>query len=289
MSIRSQFLTVIVIICLISAGLMGYLSYQFSKQAALQEAQDKVEIISSYTKGSHQFFRNQSIPLVKQLVGKERFYPELMSIFVMTRHIADFFQKEQPGYTLKNATVDPLWEENRANPAELSIINTFKADQNLKKKIGIIKRQNQDFFYQATPMKVEKKCLRCHGDPLEAPKDQLMIYGDTNGYHWKLGDTVSAMFIYVPVYDALAAAKKSAIKLVVMGGGCMALSLVVIILFLGIKIVNPLEKLSKRAEEISLGKNMNESISIAPNREIKSLSRAIDRLRMSIYRMINKR
>ena len=115
MSIRSQFIAVIIVVCLASAGLMGFLSYQFSKQAALQEAQDKVEIISSYTKGSHKFFRNQSIPLVKQLVGQERFYPELMSIFVMTRNIADFFQKEQPGYTLKNATVDPLWEENRAD------------------------------------------------------------------------------------------------------------------------------------------------------------------------------
>ena len=68
----------------------------------------------------------------------------------------------------------------------------------------------------------------------------------------------------------------------------MALALVVVVFFLGFKVVTPIEKLSKRAEEISLGKNMHKSIDVSPNLEIESLSRAIDRLRMSIARIMRK-
>jgi methyl-accepting chemotaxis protein len=116
-----------------------------------------------------------------------------------------------------------------------------------------------------------------------------MIYGAENGYNWKKGDIVSAMFIYVPVSEALAAAKTSAIKLVAMGTGCILFSLLLIAVYLGIKIVTPIEMLSKRTEEISLGKNLDTPITVKPNREIGELGRSIDRLRLSIARLIKKR
>ncbi len=288
MSIRVQFLIYLAAVCLLVVSVIGYTSYQFSKNAAITEAQSKVAILSAYTKASHKYHKTKSIPMIKQLVGKERFYPELMSLFVMTRNIATTFQKDQPGYTIKNAAVDPLWEENRADKQELVVINTLKANKGMKKSTGMITKGGTDFYYEATPMKVAKKCLRCHGDPLDAPKDQVMIYGETNGYHWKLGDTASALFVYVPVSGAMDKAKSDAIKLVGMGAGSLVVALVLIVIFLGVKVVQPIEELARRADEISLGKNLGVSIDVNPNREIGSLSRAVDRLRLSIARFMKR-
>ncbi len=288
MSIRVQFLIYLSVVSLIAVGAIGYASYQFSKDAAITEAQSKVAILSAYTKASRHFYKNKSVPMVRQLVGKDRFYPELMSGFVMLRNIAGTFQKDQPGYTIKSATVDPLWPENKADTQELEVINRFRMDNKLQTITGMMNKKGKDYYYQATPYKVGKGCLRCHGDPVNAPKDQIMIYGETNGYHWKLGDTVSGLFIYVPISDAMAQAKASAIKLVGMGAGCVLVTLVLVVVFLGVKVVKPIEELARRADEVSLGKNLEAPISVNPNREIGSLSRAVDRLRLSIARFMKR-
>lgn len=288
MGIRNQFFMVIAVVSLLTLGVLGFLSFKFSEQQALKEAQSKVEILGSYIKSSHHFAIKTQIPMVRQLVGKDRFYPELMSIFVQTRNISDAFVKEQPGYTIKNAAVDPLWKANKANAMELSVINKFKANVGLKRDTGIMQKDGKDFYYQATPMKVTKKCLRCHGDPLNAPKDQVMIYGTESGYHWKLNDIASAMFIYVPVSDAMAAAKTNALKLVGTGGACLAIAILLVMLFLSSKVVTPIVELSRKAESISLGKNLDQSVTVNPNKEIGQLSRAVDRLRMSIGRFMKR-
>lgn len=289
MSIRVQFSVWVLLVSMLAIGVLGYTSFQFSRQAAFKEAADKVSILGSYTEATLHYSRTQAVPLVKQLVGVERFYPEIMSGFVMSRNVADRFRETQPGYTIKNATRDPLWPESKADAQELKVISDLNLNKALKKTTGFMTKRGIDYFYQAKPIVAKKKCLRCHGDPDDAPKDQIMIYGAENGYNWKVGEVVSAMFIYVPVSDALAAAKISAVKLVGMGTGCILFSLLLIAIFLRMKIAKPITMLSKRTEEISLGKNLDDPIIIRPNREIGELSRSIDRLRLSIARLIIKR
>ena len=53
-------------------------------------------------------------------------------------------------------------------------------------------------------------------------------------------------------------------------------------------IVKPVIMLEQRATEISLGKNLNESIVMPSQDEIGSLGRAIDRLRISIEKMLQR-
>lgn len=289
MSIRKQFIVWVFIVSMLAVGALGYASFQFSKEAAYKEAADKVGILGSYTDASIHYSRTQAIPMVKHLVGEERFYPEIMSVFVMTRNVADRFKQTQPGYTIKNAAIDPLWPENKADDQELKVIGDLNLHKGVKKTSGQMFKNGQEFFYEARPLVVVEKCLRCHGDLNDAPKDQIMIYGGENGYNWKLGDTASAMFIYVPVSEALAAAKISAVKLVAMGTACIFMALLLIAVFLGVKVVAPIELLCKRTDEISLGKNLDTPITVKPNREIGELARSIDRLRVSITRLIKKR
>ena len=288
MKIRSQFFVVVTITSIIGAGVLGFLSYQFSKSAAIKNAKDKVDVIGSYTNATLHFFRSQQIPLIKELVDEERYYPEVMSGFAMARNIAQNFKKEQPGYIIKNAAIDPLWEENKADSEEIRVINTFKGDPNLKKLTGFINKKDERYYYRAVPQVMKKKCLKCHGEPDDAPKDQIVIYGDANGYHWKVGDIVSAMFIYVPISDVLKEAKKSSINLILLSalGGFGAL--MVIVLFLNVKVVTPITKLSSKAEDVSLGKNLEDPVDMTPNQEIGDLSRALDRLRRSISHLMKK-
>ena len=161
MSIRVQFLFWVLLVSLLAIGVLGYASYEFSKQAAIKEASDKVSILGSYTDAAIHFSRTQAVPMVKHLVGEERFYPEIMSGFVMSRNVADRFKQTQPGYTIKNATIDPLWPESKADNQEVKVISELKLTRS-KKATGVMVKGGKEFYYEARPQVVKEKCLRCH-------------------------------------------------------------------------------------------------------------------------------
>lgn len=294
MGIRSRFIIIMAVIFGVATLLIGVASYSFSKQNAMQEAKSKGEVIFNYILATRDFYRDKQRPLIMEVFEKDRFYPELMSGFVLTRGTFDIFKKNLTGYEFKQATIDPLYPPNKADGWETELIAKFGGKADLKADEGMMTRQNKEgkeerFFYMARPIRVsEKECLRCHGNVNDAPKDQVEIYGAEHGYNWKMGDTVAAYVVYVSVEEALATAKKSAIVLYLIGAGCLLVALIGIWVFMDRFVVNPIVRLSVKAEEISLGKNMEEGVGFKQNDEIGALAAAIERLRMSMVRILKR-
>ncbi len=289
MGIRSRFMIIMAIIFGLATVGIGTASYLFSKHNAMLEAKSKGELIFNYILATRDFYTEKQRPLIMEVFEKDRFYPELMSGFVLTRGTFDIFKKKLTGYNFKQATLNPLYPPNKADEWEAKLIAMFASQPGLKQSEGTMKRDGETLFYLAKPIRVtEKDCLRCHGDVNDAPKDQVEIYGSTNGYNWKSGDTVGAYVVYVSVEDALASARKSAIFLYLIGAGCLLVALIGIWLFMDRFVVNPIVRLSVKAEEISLGKNMDESVGIKQNDEIGALANAIERLRMSMVRILKR-
>ena len=289
MGIRSRFIIIMAIIFGLATVGIGTASYLFSKRNAMLEAKSKGELIFNYILANRDFYKEKQRPLIMEVFEKDRFYPELMSGFVLTRGTFDIFKKNLTGYDFKQATLDPLYAPNKADEWETDLIAMFAAQPELKAHEGTMQRNGETFFYLSKPIKVDDKdCLRCHGDVNDAPKDQVEIYGSTNGYNWKDGDTVAAYVVYVSVETALANARKGAITLYLIGAGCLLVALIGIWLFMDRFVVNPIVRLSIKAEEISLGKNMEESVKIKQNDEIGALASAIERLRMSMVRILKR-
>jgi HAMP domain-containing protein len=287
MGIRAKFIWIIGVASFLGTGVIGVASYNFSTRQAMNEAKSKGQIIFNYILASRNYFKDHQRALVMELVEEDRFYPELMSGFVMTRGTWDLFKKELKGYDFKQATLDPLYPANRADEQEVKIINIFRERSDLSRLEGIVERGGEKFHYMALPVRVDdKSCLRCHGDPAQAPKDQVEIYGKDHGYRWQLGDTVSAYMVYVSVEEALAEARRSALSLFLIGMGCLLVVLVSIWLFLDRSVVTPIQHLNRRAEEISLGKNLGEKVALGRKDEIGALSKAVERLRISMEKLL---
>ncbi len=290
MGIRVRFLIMMGILSLLALIALGWSSYEFSRRAAMDEAKNKAEIIFKYLMAQRQFYKKDQSPLISELVEKDRFYPSLMSGFVATRKTFDYFTNTMPGFVLKYASTNPLLESNRADNNELKMIKSFKTTPSMKEMQGTMTKNGIDFFYHAIPMKVDnKKCLNCHGDPADAPKDQVEIYGSTQGYNWKMGEIASTLVIYIPISGAIAQAKQSALILLGIGAGGLLFTMFFIGIWLEKGVVEPLEKLNERTGEISLGKNLDQPVPIKSKDEIGSLARAIDRLRISVARMLTRR
>ncbi|TKB10074.1 methyl-accepting chemotaxis protein [Desulforhopalus sp. IMCC35007] len=288
MSIRIRFILVIGIMSLAAIGAFAYLSYSFTYNTALAEAKQKGDIVSSFLAATRSFYRNEQRPLIMDIVHEDRFYPTIMSGFAVTRGVWDQFNQKLPNYKFKQATLDPLYPPNKADADEIRLIAEFENNKGMVQKEGVMEKNGEKFFYYAEPIEIDKQCLRCHGDPKNAPKDQQDLYGTANGYGWKAGSIVSAYITYVPIQNAVDAAKKSAIMLFAYGfAGIVVLSLV-IWFFFEKKVVSPITELEKRASEISIGKNLHQKIELISNDEIGSLGTAIERLRISVIKLIDR-
>ncbi|MEN8139732.1 MAG: DUF3365 domain-containing protein [Thermodesulfobacteriota bacterium] len=289
MSIRARFLLLIGVLSLIAASTLAFISYHYSVSNTFNEAKEKGKLIFDYLEASKVFFREEQRPLINKLVEEDRFYPELMSGFVMTRGVWDRFKRNNPDYIFKQATVDPLYPPNKADNSELKIIGEFRANDALKTSEGEITIEGEEYFYFARPIKVKSKCLRCHGDPADAPRDQVEIYGTAEGYHWKDGDTVAAFMVYIPIAKALAKARQSGISLFIVGIAGIVILMTILWFFFDRSIISPITLLKQAATDISLGKNLKTSIGAQSKDEIGALSRALDRLRISVDRILERR
>ncbi|MFO7606414.1 MAG: DUF3365 domain-containing protein [Desulfurivibrionaceae bacterium] len=292
LGIRAKFITAIALLGILALVGIGYGAYTFSMQSSMREADTKAKIMEAYVKAGRAYFMKEQRPLVNALVEADRFYPELQSGFGITRRILDQVQeKSLQGFLFKQASLVPHHPPNKADLFEQNIIKRFQTEKNLE-LTGVVEKNGKPFYYRSRPIKMAGEgCLQCHKDPAEAPKDLLELYG-TDGFdkNFKSGDIFAAYMIYVPLGPAIEAAKTQAA--ILFGGGALMtiLGLLIIYFFLDIRIVKPLMELSARTQEVSVGRNLDKSLLSGKMKdEVETLARSIDRLRISLVKMLKRR
>ncbi|WP_321366189.1 DUF3365 domain-containing protein [uncultured Desulfuromusa sp.] len=287
MGIRMRSILVMGILGLLATAVIGITSYKLSVDNALSEAKSKSNIILNYAMASKKYMAQVQKPLVQELIEKDRFYPELMSGFVVARGTFELFKESSPDYIFKQATLDPLNPSNRADADEIEFIKNFDQNPALKSAEGRIIKNGTEVFYFAQPIRTNSaNCLTCHGDPYDAPKDQVEIYGDETGYNWEMNDTVAAFVVYIPTAAAIAAAKKLSLTLVLVGSGGILVILLILWFFLDRSVVLPIVQLAERTENFSLGEHLDDPIVAKSKDEIGTLSKAIERLRISLVKLL---
>lgn len=289
MSIRTRFMMLIALLSLVASLALAFISYQFNVKNAYNEAKAKGTLVSNYVKSSRDFFETHQRPAVFETIDQDKFIPELMSSFAVIRGVLDSFSETTPDYAVKHASTNPLVATNKADEQELELIKQFKDNPHLTMIEDTIEKNGKAYYYLARPIPViDESCLGCHGDPQDVPEELREIYGDQSGYNWEVGDIISTLIVYIPLQADLNEAKRLSVILFLIGAiGILALMLIIWIFFNHF-IARPLLMLEQRATEISLGKNLADPIKMQGKDEIGTLGRAIDRLRISVNKLMER-
>ncbi len=290
--IRFKFIFMMALLGVAALGGIGYGAYTFSMQNSMKEADTKAKMMEAYIKAGRSYFMKEQRPLVNALVEADRFYPELQSGFGITRRILDQVQGETLyGFQFKQASLVPHHPPNQADKFERDIIKQFKSTKK-KELFGTMEKNGAPFYFRSRPIKMTgENCLRCHKNPVDAPKDLIELYG-TKGFdkNFKSGDIFAAYMVYIPLGPAIEAAKLQAAILFGGGASILLIGLLSIYFFLDIRIVKPLMELSSRTQEVSVGRNLEKSLLSAKMKdEVEVLARSIDRLRISLVKMLKRR
>jgi len=137
-------------------------------------------------------------PLMFDLLPEGEFKPETMSTSYVARNIFNQVRKKFPDYIIKFSAENPRNPVNKAGPEELGMIRYFNENPQEKVWTGEIHLSNKLYFAKFSAMRMEESCLRCHGDPADAPAGLLKIYGSKASFNLPLGEIIGLDTIAIP-------------------------------------------------------------------------------------------
>ncbi len=188
----------VVVLLLGAAALVDY----FDHQAFQSEARHRVEVVSQFGKAVRTYCKETLRPAVQAHTNE--LILEAMSSTYVTKGVFRAFNRRMPEYRYRQAVLNPLNPENKADPFEARLIRQFRNDRHLEELVGYREQQGKRAYYVARPIVVERRCLRCHLSPELAPPELVRRYGKSSGYGWKEGEVVGALMIYAPTDDLAA-------------------------------------------------------------------------------------
>lgn len=286
MSIKVKVIVFLGLVGLIMSCAVGAYSYYDARNQLFKDALKQAEVVSSFAMASRTYAVTTMRPLTQKIVGSQSFHPELMGGFFIARAIADIFAQSQPGYSFKQAAINPVNEKNLADPEERKIIRYFSENPGVKRKKGVIKKKGKSFFYAAQPVIVRKGCLQCHGEKEKAPVGRVERYESGGGYNYPVNSVIATFITYIPIEVALQNVKFRAMGVTALGVLLVFLVIITTWFYLKAKIISPIMELTSVTDEMSLGKGLNARITKKSDDEIGQLYESFDRMRKSVIKLI---
>lgn len=173
-----------------------------------RKALEQIEQSLLFSESIQEYVSKQLKPPIYKLIEqgvlpKEYFNPSLLSSTYIDGYINDIFQKKNqqsinnlPNVQFKFASNNPTNPNNLATPYESKILNILSKNHE-KTFFERIKIDDKSYMFAATPSRRNSaSCLKCHGDPKDAPKGMIEIYGDQHGFNEKVGNLRAINALY---------------------------------------------------------------------------------------------
>ena len=266
----------------------GWLAYSQLQKNVQDEVLHNANMLMETALATHAYTNTQIKPHLDPQLETE-FLPQTVPAFAATETINEI-RKKYPEYSYKEAALNPSNPRDRATDWEADIINAFRQNPDQKMVVGERVVGDTKSLYMARPIKiVNPACLVCHSTPAAAPASMLRIYGEANGFGWKVNEIIGAQIVAVPADVPLSKARSAFWTFMLSLVGVFVLIFVALHLMLTHFVIKPLGQITRSADAISTGnfevpeldetsKDEVGALAVVFNRMLRSLKRAMQML-----------
>jgi len=221
----------LVVSCAVSAVV-----YQRTRAYAIHQAEKDIQGLLLHHKALHLYMQRQTHPAFYRAketgdIRADFYSPELLSSSYVVRNLQTYLNEVRaeaglPALYYKLASTNPRNPVNAADELESQLIGTFNAHPEEQAYRDIVESDGQKYLYFAQPfLTTGEACLKCHGDPKDAPTQLQERYGLKAGFHTSLGGIRAIESIRVPIQGELAIAQAAFIAVTLVGVGITGLLL----------------------------------------------------------------
>ena len=239
-SIKNQFRLGSGLIIMITGITVSLLVYKSLQNQLITTVQQKTQVFLNTASSIRIYIKDTLRPQIQKELGSDRFMLESMSTTYISRHIMKLLKGEIPEFQYKRAAKNPRNSINLADEFELDKINWFNKNRDKNLWAGMIMKNSKPYYAELMPIAVEKECLYCHGDPLDAPKDMTDIYGTSASFGYSVDDVVAVDTIYIPMAHSNRLIKEKAWAVFIIGVGLLFILIVTITILFNHTVVTQL-------------------------------------------------
>src|SRR5260221_5249982 len=130
MKLSVKFSGAVLLVLAVSLGATAWLVIRHQAQSLEQESLQHSQTILSFGESCREYAREKLAPAVRKAVGSHEvgMIFEAESAPFVVRGTFDAFRERAPGYSFREAALNPLNPVNRASDEERQLIERFQAD-----------------------------------------------------------------------------------------------------------------------------------------------------------------
>lgn len=264
--------------------LAGAFAWHQLTAAANEEVYSHAHMLTAYAAAVRTYTDDQIVPISRSKqngVFRSQWIP-----FYAATQVFAYARSNFPGYTYKEAALNPTNPRDRAEGWEADIINEFRDNPGMRSYDGSRQTLTGGSLVVAIPIVATTGCLSCHSQASVAPAGMVKLYGADNGFGWKDNEIVGAEIVSAPSSSAIASAWHAFVTLM-LGLGGVTLAIVGILgLLLTVIVVRPIHIFAKQADAISQGRVDEPEIENTSKDEIGDLRRAFNRMTRSLRKAL---
>jgi len=280
MKLLVKFNLIFLLVFLLGLTVSSIVARGLLQRAAQDEVTDRARLLMEKANVVSAYTATQIKPLLETQM-KYTFLPQSVPAY-SSAEVLIGLQKSYPDYSFKSAMLNPTNPRDRAVAWEEDVIKQFGSNPEMKEFVGQRDTPSGASLYIARPIRISNPaCLACHSTPDAAPQTLVDRYGPSNGFGWKLNETLGVQVVSVPMTVPLQRADQA---LMVVIGVLSAVFLLVgatLNFMLWKLVIQPVSQLSALADKVSLGEEAPEFV-VKSKDEIGVLAESFGRMRKSL-------
>jgi protein-histidine pros-kinase len=261
-------------------ALFYFLSEPFLETQAREEVLIRARIMMESAAGTRKYTANEVAPLLTRPM-QTTFHPQTVAAYAAMKNF-EGMRASFPDYSYREAALNPTNPAHRAIDWEADIINDFRAFPDKRDVVTYRDTASGRFAYLSRPIRVEDRCLVCHSTWEAAPRSLIAAYGKENGFGWKKNEIIGAQIVSVPMAISLDHAHRMRQFFMKLLAIVFLLLAIVLNILLRVVVLNPIQRMSHIAGEVSMGKAGVPEYAKPGSDEIASLSASFNRMRRTV-------
>jgi len=190
----------LVLLVVFGAGLAvtGYLTNQVLQENAKREVLSDASLMMEAAMAARSYTATEIKPLLAARLNEE-FLPQSVPSYAATESFSKLHESYK-NYSYREATLNPTSPRDRVVEWEADVVRHLRDHPELKEMVGERATPAGPSLYLARPIQIkDAQCLTCHSTPAAAPATMRALYGDANGFGWKLNEIVGSQIVSVPL------------------------------------------------------------------------------------------
>ncbi|HKK00371.1 MAG TPA: DUF3365 domain-containing protein [Desulfotignum sp.] len=199
-NLRLKFITGLVVFILALGVCISLIMYFHINSIMESEISQRSRMLLAQSDAIQDYVKSELRPEMFAALPKGRFILKAMSSSYISREVMIRLNlKDASQYHYRRVAENARNPSSMPDESESNLITYFQRNPDAQIWENTTLVRGEEYRLVARPVAFTASCMNCHGDPEDAPVELIDIYGDQNGFHYRVDEVGGVVVAGFPV------------------------------------------------------------------------------------------